>query len=103
MKTRIDTMIGKRIKELRKKAGFTQAEMAEKLNISVSGYSKLEGGYRGLSIENCLVISKELGVSCDYIIMGVEHQIKQDISSVVENLRAAAKVANFLADSLSEQ
>lgn len=103
METGINIVVGKRIKELRKKAGFTQVEMAEKLNISVSGYSKLESGHRGLSIENCMVISKELGVSCDYIIMGVEHQIKQDISPVIETLRSAAKVASFLADSLSEQ
>lgn len=103
MKTGINTIIGKRIKELRKKAGFTQVEMAEKLNISVSGYCKLEGGYRSLSIENCMAISKELEVSCDFIIMGAGHQIKQDINPVIENLKSVAKVASFLADSLSEQ
>lgn len=42
---------GKRIKEMRKKAGMTQAELAEKLGISADGMSSVERGKNGVSVD----------------------------------------------------
>lgn len=51
------------IKDLRKKKGFSQKYMAEKLHISISGYGKIELGENVLSVQRLLEICKILGVT----------------------------------------
>ena len=43
-------MIKNSLKKLRESNGLTQKEVAEKLNIDISTFSKIERGVRGLSI-----------------------------------------------------
>ena len=45
------TESGRRIKEMRKKAGYTQAELAEKLGITPDGMSSIERGKNGVSVD----------------------------------------------------
>ena len=45
------TKLPKNLKDLRKKRGFSQKELAEKLNISERQYQKLEAGTSNGSIE----------------------------------------------------
>ena len=58
-------MIGATISALRKKNGLTQAELAEKLNISNKTVSKWENGQGYPDIVHLPMISKLLGVSVD--------------------------------------
>ena len=58
-------MIGATISALRRKIGLTQAELAEKLNISNKTISKWENGQGYPDITNLPLISKILGVSID--------------------------------------
>ena len=58
-------MIGATISALRKKNGLTQAELAEKLNISNKTVSKWENGQGYPDIIHLPMISKLLGVSVD--------------------------------------
>lgn len=44
------TLVGKRIKAARKKAGLTQSVLAEKLDISIVHLSKLENGVYHISL-----------------------------------------------------
>lgn len=64
----------KRIKELRKKKGYTQESFASEIGISHRTYSGIESGAHSTSIETLVEISKVLNVSLDYIILG-----KQDV------------------------
>lgn len=53
---------------MRMKCGFTQQNMADKLNISLNAYQKYEQAERSPSL-NCLVdISDILNVSTDYLL-----------------------------------
>lgn len=52
-----------RIKKIRKKKGYSQKYMAEKLNLSVSGYGKIETGENILSVERFLNICRILEIS----------------------------------------
>ncbi|MFM9985211.1 MAG: helix-turn-helix transcriptional regulator [Flavobacteriales bacterium] len=58
--------IAKRIQKLRVLNDLTQSEMGEKLNISRSGYSKLEAGETHLSYELALLISRKFNVPLDF-------------------------------------
>lgn len=61
---------GKRIKDLRKKAGMTQQELADKVGVSVNQISQVERGVRGLTVDSILLISKLLNSSVEYIATG---------------------------------
>ena len=51
------------MKQLRKKEGLTQKELAQRIEVSQSYVSKLEHGYtQGLNIDKILKISKILNV-----------------------------------------
>ncbi|WP_098749496.1 helix-turn-helix transcriptional regulator [Paenibacillus sp. EZ-K15] len=56
-------MIGERIKQLRKKQGMTQEELAEKAGINASYIGTVERGERNISIETLEKIIEGLGVS----------------------------------------
>ena len=64
--------IGKTIAELRKAKGWTQIELAEKLNVSDKAVSKWEseGGFP--EITQLPVLAKIFGVSIDYLMTGKE-------------------------------
>ena len=64
--------IGKTIAELRKAKGWTQAELAEKLQVSDKAVSKWEKDNGAPSIEFFPAIAELFGVSIDYIMTGKE-------------------------------
>lgn len=57
-----------RLKELREENKYTQAEVAEKLNMSLSGYRKLEYGEREPTAETIKKISILYSVTSDYLL-----------------------------------
>lgn len=61
---------GKRIKELRKKKGMSQSDLAEAISIHVKTVSKAERGVVGLSVDNLVLIAQYFEVSLDYLILG---------------------------------
>ncbi|MDI6687730.1 MAG: helix-turn-helix transcriptional regulator [Desulfobacterales bacterium] len=60
--------LGEKISMLRKEAGLTQAQMAEKIGISRPSLVKIENSQRAISLEEGDVISKVLGVSLDSLL-----------------------------------
>lgn len=57
-----------RLKEIRKYHEFSQAHMAEVLNISQQHYSMYETGKRILNAEQIILICKHCKVSSDYLL-----------------------------------
>ena len=57
--------IGKNIKSFRRRCGFTQAYLAERLGISVQAVSKWENGTSMPDIMLLPEIAREFGVSID--------------------------------------
>ena len=64
--------IGKTIAELRKAKGWTQIELAEKLNVSDKAVSKWEQGNGSPSIEFFPALAQLFDVSIDYLMTGVK-------------------------------
>jgi transcriptional regulator with XRE-family HTH domain len=55
-------LIGKRIKHLRRLRNLTQAQLAEKVNLSVNYISQIETGVASPTITVLVAIAKELDV-----------------------------------------
>lgn len=77
-------MISERLKELRKQSGFTQEQIAEKLNVTRSAVARWETGKGIPDISNLIVISEVYGISLDELIKGdkqIENKIIADEKS----------------------
>ena len=62
--------VGNRLQELRKNAGYTQEQLAEKLNISSNALSNYETGIRLMRIDTAKEVSDALGITVDYLLTG---------------------------------
>ena len=63
-------MLGTRIASLRQGRGISQAELAQRLNISTSAIGMYEQGRREPSVDTLVALAKEFGVSLDYLLSG---------------------------------
>lgn len=75
-----------RLKKLRKDAGLTQVDVAEKLGISQPAYASWERGIKKPTQENLVKLSKILYVSVDYLLGNTENKQTSDISENIEFL-----------------
>ena len=63
--------MGARIAALRREAGLSQAELAQRLRISASAMGMYEQGRREPSIQTLVKLAQTLGVTTDYLLTGV--------------------------------
>ena len=73
-----------RLKDLRKQAGLTQVDVAEKLGISQPAYASWERGVKKPTQENLVKIAQILNVSVDYLVGNSEE--KTDVLDNIELL-----------------
>lgn len=57
-----------RLREERKKAGYTQEDMGQKLNMTQSAYAQYETGKTQPSLETAIKIAEILKISLDYLV-----------------------------------
>ena len=75
---------------LRKKSGWSQEELAEKLNVSRQSISKWEGAQSVPGMEKILQLSEIFGVSTDYLLkdsIELEEYVEQESKSEESNVR----------------
>lgn len=65
--------IGKRIRNERISAEITQAELAEKVNVTTAYIGQIERGERKLSVETLFNIAIVLNVSVDFLLREESH------------------------------
>ena len=68
-------LINKQIESLRRKKGWSQAALAQRLHISPSTVGMYEQGRREPSIDILVALSQEFGVTIDYLITGNRREI----------------------------
>lgn len=79
--------IGHRVRECRLQAGYTQAQCAEIMDISVNFLSEIETGKKGMSQETIYKFCKQLQISADYLLFGSQPQeLPQDLVQLVNSL-----------------
>lgn len=78
---------GERIRQLRIQAGFTQSELALKLNINRSFLSHIESGEKGCSVDLLVQLSKLFDVSLDYLVLGKRSfTLKEELEELIARL-----------------
>ena len=65
-------VIGKRIRDIRKKNGYTQTKLSEQLMLSVDSVSNIENGKTTGMPELIMRLCQLFNVSADYIYFGIE-------------------------------
>ncbi|MGI5839321.1 MAG: helix-turn-helix transcriptional regulator [bacterium] len=68
----------KKLAELRNKEGFTQAEIAERLDISIPAYSMYENGQRKIPAGIAMQIAQILGCSVEDIFLPTTFAVRKE-------------------------
>ncbi len=87
--------VGRRIREYREKAGYSQEDVAEKIGLSVTGVSNIERGRNYPKMDVFIKIANVLGVSADLLLYDVidasqtakESELSQMLQNVTDNKR----------------
>lgn len=66
-----------RLKDLRKQAGLTQVDVAERLGVSQPAYASWERGIKKPTQENLVKIAQVLNVSVDYLVGNSEERVDE--------------------------
>ena len=90
-------MLGARIATLRRAAGWSQGELAQKLQVSASAVGMYEQGRREPSVALLVEMSRLFGVTADYLLTG------EPVPEEQEKVLSAAKMALCEAESRLEQ
>lgn len=86
-------MLGTRIASLRQGFGLSQAELAKRLNISPSAIGMYEQGRRQPSVDTLIALSREFGVSLDYLVAGQMTTVR-DVTALHRLMEDAVKKNN---------
>ena len=84
---------GERLRLKRTLLGFTQDEVAEKIDRASKYYADIERGSCGMSVETLMAISNVLDLSLDYVIYG-KTQSSDDELSLTNEVVAIMKLLN---------
>ena len=82
------TNVGKRMKTLRKQAGYTQEQIADALDVTVAFISNIENDRVKMNLRVLSYYAKLLNVSIDYLLTGKEKESKSTVilSDIEEKL-----------------
>ena len=76
--------MGERIQTRRKQLGYTQEQLADRLDVSIQMVSNLERGNKAIRIDNLVRLGELLQVSTDYLLTG--HGSERDFASLAEKI-----------------
>ena len=99
-------LLGKRIRELRKKIGLKQEQLAEYVGLEPTSISNIENGYNYPSIQNLEKITKALNTNFSNIFKFEKHQDSKDLTKEIlsilknnpEKIQDFYKIAKALID-----
>lgn len=87
--------VAKRLYDIRIKNGFTQEQLAEVMEVSLSTYKKIEGAQSHITVERLLLLKEKLGISSDLLLYG-ESKNLEDTQNDIMNLNDTDKLNLFL-------
>ena len=84
---------GRRIQMLRREAGLTQEQFAERLNISTVHLAKIETGRRGCSLDILIDFAEFFGASLDYLVLGkaADSDVRRRLDAIIQTLEELRK------------
>ena len=78
--------VGDRVREARKNAGLTQAELAQKMNLSETTISRIENGSQVTSFETMVEFSDGLNVHLDFLLCDYLSGVSAEHDPVVQEI-----------------
>ena len=79
-------IIGKKLLEIRKKAGLTQSEVAEAANMSDRTYADIERGSVNMRVESALKICDALNITPDVLMTEENPRLAQKQAEIFKEL-----------------
>lgn len=76
-------MMGNRVKQARKAKRYTQAELAEFIDMNPKNVSQLERGMTGISLSTLISICNTLDISADYILFGIKDSEQKNAITIM--------------------
>ena len=76
-------MLSERIRELREKAGYSQAQLAKKLDVTRSSVNAWEMGLSAPTTPYVVAMAKLFHVSADYL-LGIESELSLSLDGLTE-------------------
>lgn len=76
--------IGSEVKRIRKEMGISQAELAEKSNVSIDTLRRLENGYTLPRLDSIVPIFKVLGIEWELLLKTKKGSSWQDVQNILE-------------------
>ena len=95
-------MLGARISALRRDAGWSQAELGRRLQVSASAVGMYEQGRREPSADTLVALSRIFGVTTDYLLTGSPISAP-DQKTVVRLMRSSLESAQLTLANRDEQ
>lgn len=71
-------VIADNVRFYRKKANLTQAELAERAELSLDSIKRVEAGKRTMSLENFLRLSNALGIPLTFLLYGQKDRMPDE-------------------------
>ena len=84
-KRKKNLQIGNRIREIRESIGYTQTNMADELEISLSAYKKIESGIMTVTVQILKIFKEKYCISSDFILFGKVGSIN-NIDMVIQDM-----------------
>lgn len=84
-----------RLRKIREGLGYSQEQFADLLDISISGYKKIESYENQISLSNLKKLHQKLKVSIDYIMFG-ELPVAEQAWNTILNCTENDKIIIFL-------
>lgn len=92
----LQQQIGSRIKELRQLKGYTQAELAELVDISTNYIGYIERGRRTLSLQTLERLAHTLGVEVGTLFLFRAREANNKLEEPGHKAQGMAKLTSFL-------
>ena len=88
--------LGRKIKEARNMAGFTQAEVAEQIGVSQNFLGDIERGIKSLGLPKLILLCNTLKISLDYLFSESLDNVLNEDSDVYYTDKQMAIIKNMV-------
>ena len=88
--------LGRKIKEARNMAGFTQAELAEQIGVSQNFLGDIERGIKSLGLPKLILLCNTLKISLDYLFSESLDNVLNEDSDVYYTDKQMAIIKNIV-------
>jgi transcriptional regulator with XRE-family HTH domain len=81
--------IGERLRLLREALGLKPSEMADRLGIERTYWSRFEGGKRPITNDVAALLVERFGVTLDFILLGRKDKLPLDLAGTIDRIERA--------------